>query len=264
MLINGDAKALEWLTCVYLAQDPVGMEELRDPSIDMHTDNQRRFDLPERVVAKIFLFRLIFGGSAFSYAHDPDFSYVSNDPRFWQDCIDKFYDKYRGIAKWHQALMREVQEHGKYTLPTGRTYVYKSYLKQGIPTLPRTKILNYPVQGLGADLMMVARVALWRAMQRQKLNAKLISTVHDSVLVDAPDSEVDTVVGLFFDTWDRLPQRFENLFGVEFNLPCRVEVQKGPVWGKMQNICKTCRSVGFKLKGDGCEFCQNENGDLAL
>lgn len=238
MLINVDAKALEWYAAVYLSQDKVGIEELVDGTIDQHTDNQRRIGLPSRLVAKIFLFRLIFGGSAFSYANDPDFSYISNDQRFWQHAIDKFYEKYRGLEQWHTSLMEEVLTTGRLVMPTGRIYTYEQYLKRGELTYPRTQILNYPVQGLGADLMTIARVSVGRNLTRSTaLNSsvKLISTVHDSLLLDSPSKLVDDTCKLLYNAWDRIPENFEKLFGVKFNLPMRCEIQVGQTWGTMED-----------------------------
>jgi DNA polymerase I-like protein with 3'-5' exonuclease and polymerase domains len=236
MLVNADAKQLEWVTCVYLSRDEVAMEELRNPATDMHSDNQKRLGLPSRLIAKIFLFRLIFGGSAYSYAMDPDFSFVSNDPNFWQEIIDKFYAKYRGLERWHNSILRHVMETGTFVLPTGRTFRYQPYLKNGQMKWPRTTILNYPVQGLGADLMMVARIAVWRSLIREKLESKFVGTVHDSLLIDSPKKELDKVLDIVYSTWDRLPQHFEALFGVEFDLPCRVEVQIGNDWHNMEEV----------------------------
>jgi DNA polymerase I-like protein with 3'-5' exonuclease and polymerase domains len=238
MLINVDAKALEWYAAVYLSQDKVGIEELTDGTVDQHTDNQQRLGLPSRLVAKIFLFRLIFGGSAFSYANDPDFSYISSDQRFWQFAIDKFYDKYRGLEQWHSSLMEEVQTTHRLVMPTGRIYTFEQFSKRGELFFPRTQILNYPVQGLGADLMTIARVFFGRNLSRRReLNSlvKLISTVHDSLLIDSPEECVDEVCKMLYNAWDKIPENFEKLFGCKFNLPMRCEIQVGPTWGTMED-----------------------------
>lgn len=167
---------------------------------------------------------------------DPDFNWISNDPQFWQDIIDKFYDKYRGLQQWHTNIVRSVVETGRYVLPTGRTFRYAPYLKGGQQKWPRTTILNYPVQGLGADLMMVARIALWRSMKRERLQSLFVGTVHDSLLIESPSEEVDKVVNMVYNTWDKLPDHFEALFGIEFDLPCRVEVQVGSNWADMEEV----------------------------
>ena len=57
MLIEADFKALEWLCAVYLSKDKTGYDEIIR-GIDQHSDNQARFRLPSRLVAKTFVFRL--------------------------------------------------------------------------------------------------------------------------------------------------------------------------------------------------------------
>lgn len=62
MIIQCDAKSLEWISYLYISQDPVGIEEwnafLKDPKLrDIHLTNQQDLKLPSRLIAKIFLFR---------------------------------------------------------------------------------------------------------------------------------------------------------------------------------------------------------------
>ena len=89
MLLNADAKALEWVCAAYLSQDKKAIQEIHG-EIDQHTDNQTRFGLPSRLIAKTFVFRLIYGGSAYSYANDPNFKEIGNEA-YWQHVIDEFY-----------------------------------------------------------------------------------------------------------------------------------------------------------------------------
>jgi len=232
MLINCDAKALEWVCALYLSQDKTGMKEYIDGE-DIHTNNQRSFALPTRLNAKTYLFRLIFGGSAYSYAHDPDFTDVSVSEKYWQEVIDKTYRKYEGLGTWHNNLMREVVNTGRLLMPTGRVYTFKK--EQG-KDFPRTQILNYPVQGLGADLMSIARVSLYRRMREANLKSLLVCTVHDSILVDSPKDEVRKICELMFAVFKDIPLNFKRLFGVEFNLPLRCEVSIGQNWGEMNEV----------------------------
>ena len=237
MLIIGDFKSLELNTCFYLSQDPIGIAELSDPSIDLHIDNQHRFGLPEKRVAKFFVFRLIFGGTAHAYCHDPDFSGISNKPDFWQKVIDEFYLKYQGVKRWHDGLLLEAMETGKVTIPTGRSFSYVPYLdRRGNLTWPRTTILNYPVQGLGADLMVIARILMNTELKRQKLTSRMDCTVHDSIRLDGPKEEVIPVAQTFYKVWRNIPKAFEKTFRVPYNVLCRVEVQYGPNWEDMTKL----------------------------
>lgn len=226
MLVNADGKAIEWLCATYLSQDETAIDEIIR-AIDQHTANQERFGLPSRLIAKTFVFRLIYGGQAYSYANDPDFTGVSTSERFWQGVIDEFYNKYSGIAKWHTALMSEASSTGRLRMPTGRFYNFNSTQRGRDLVWPRTKILNYPVQGLAADLIAIARVSFRRRFLSGNFTGKLINTIHDSIVVDVPNSEVLAVCKLFEEVFNDIPMNFKRIFGVDFNLPTRCEVSYG-------------------------------------
>ncbi len=226
MLIQVDAKALEWLVAVWLSQDPVGIQEIRD-NIDQHTDNQKRFGLPTRLIAKTFVFRLIYGGTAYSYANDPDFTDVSRSDKFWQKVIDEFYAKYTGLSKWHTALIQEATTTGMLRMPTGRIFKYHPEERRGDLVWPITTILNYPVQGTGADLMAIVRVSFARRFISSGIKGVLVSTVHDSIIVDVEDIEVERTCRLFHKVFNDLPANIERIFGCKFDLPSRCEVEYG-------------------------------------
>lgn len=236
MLIQGDANALEWRAAAFLSQDQTASKEIWN-NVDQHTDNQQRLGLPSRLIAKTFVFRLIYGGSAFSYANDPDFASVSKSEKYWQGIIDQFYEKYSGLKKWHTNLMREAELNGCVTLPTGRVYRYEPTNRRGELVWPRTTILNYPVQGLGADIMAIARVSLHSRLKRLAIpEVKLVNTVHDSIIIDAPDQYTDQLSRLILDTFEAVPKNFEKLFGVPFNIPMKAEVEFGKDWKNMEKF----------------------------
>jgi DNA polymerase I-like protein with 3'-5' exonuclease and polymerase domains len=236
MLLQADAKALEWVCASYLSQDKTAYDEIWN-NVDQHTDNQNRFGLPSRLIAKTFVFRLIYGGSAYSYANDTNFTDVSNSESFWQNVIDEFYSKYTGLGEWHKKIVATAMKDRKITMPTGRVYNYEPEVKYGKVKWPRTKILNYPVQGLGADLMAIARVSLANRLKNME-KIKLINTVHDSIIVDFDSKVCDniSIVKIVDQCFTDIPLNFKKLFGVEFNLPMRVECQVGPTWGNMEII----------------------------
>lgn len=144
MLINCDFKSLEVVTAAELSDDKILKQELIN-KLDLHALNQDRFKLPDRVTAKRFIFKLLYGATAFGYAQDTDFINVNYTERQWQHVIDEFYDKYQGIGKWHAALLRTVRETGKIEIPSGRFFQFEPILRRGSPAWPLTKIKNYPV-----------------------------------------------------------------------------------------------------------------------
>ena len=218
----------------FLSQDPVLIQEIRDGA-DLHTDNQNRFGLPSRLIAKIFNFRLLYGGSAYSYANDPEFMGISKSDKYWQDVIDAYYDKYRGIKEWHKRLVKEAVEKGKIISPTGREYRFEKY--NG--SIKDTQVKNYIVQGTGADLMALARVSFYNRVKRAQLKeCLLVNTVHDSIVVDCDETTTDIskLITTMHEVFDDLPANFKKMFGVEFNVPMAAEVQIGSNWEDMKVV----------------------------
>jgi DNA polymerase I-like protein with 3'-5' exonuclease and polymerase domains len=227
MIINCDAKALEWVVGSYLSQDKIAIQEIID-KVDQHSLNQKAFGLPSRLIAKIFVFRLMYGGSAYAYANDPDFSSVSSSEKYWQKVIDAFYNKYTGLRDWHIKIVQEAIQNGQLIMPTGRIYKFelgRNY--KGEFKAPETIIKNYPVQGLGADLMSIARISFMKRFRDANINGILVNTVHDSIVCDIMESEVRRTVEIFHSVFNDIPINFNRLFGVEFNLPLACEVSVG-------------------------------------
>jgi DNA polymerase I-like protein with 3'-5' exonuclease and polymerase domains len=233
VIVNADFKALEWVCAVYLSKDEVGYREILD-GVDQHAQNIVLLNLPHRDVAKRFVFRLIYGGGAYSYANDPMFKEVSQSEEFWQEVIDKWYGKYHGVHSWHEGLVMEAMSTGRVAIPTGRVFTFQP--ENG--KWPRTQILNYPVQGLGADLMVIARNLLWREL-RDRPGVLFVCTVHDSIVLDVEDHLVPEVAQIIYKVWKAIPTEFEKWFGLPFDLPCKVEVTAGHDWKNQQEI-KEC------------------------
>lgn len=241
MLVNADFKGLEVLCAFYLSNDPVGKAELLADA-DFHSDNQKTLGLPSRLIAKIFIFRLLFGGSAFAYANDADFESVKGDQKFWQAVIDKFYAKYRGIHAWHDSLMEQAMLTGKVVIPTGRIFTFQPETKnaQSGSVWPRTTILNYPVQGFGADLMVIARLLCHERVRRLNHGRKdpilPVCTVHDSIVYDCPNDVVNDLCYEISMAWKEIPKEFNKWFQVALDLPCKVEIQVGHDWHNMEEV----------------------------
>jgi DNA polymerase I-like protein with 3'-5' exonuclease and polymerase domains len=118
-------------------------------------------------------------------------------------------------------------------MPTGREYFFTPIVPG---KWPETQIKNFPVQGFGADIMAVIRVAFYKRFLKKGIQGKLISSVHDSIVVDAPPSAKDQIVQLFNEVFNDGPQLFEQWFGTPFTLPLRCEVSVGPNMLELKEI----------------------------
>lgn len=238
ILVNCDVKGLEVVVAAELSGDETLKREVRD-RLDFHQLNQDRFGLPSRVVAKRFKFKLLYGATAFGYAHDSDFTEVSTSERYWQGIIDEYYDKYRGIRKWHNALIDFAKRNGHLEIPSGRIFPIVPNWQKKEPW-PLTVIKNYPVQGFGADLVMLARLQAASLLRKHGgLSALLISTIHDSIVADCPDDEVEIVGRILNDAVEAVPELCRKTFGYDFSLPMTAEVQFGPNKKDMKELTFT-------------------------
>lgn len=223
MIVNCDVKGLEVVCAAWLSQDKVLIQELLD-GVDIHGSNQEAFGLPERVVAKVLKFRILYGGTEHGFVKDPDFTRVSTNKRFWANVIEKYYDKYKGIARWHNQIVQEVGRTGQLTSPLGRVFKYK---RGHEGRLPEAAIKNYIVQGSGADIVAIARVSLYKRWKNAGIKGLLVNTVHDSIVFDIESSELDSVVKLINGVFRDLPDNINRIFNCGFNLPIECEIEVG-------------------------------------
>lgn len=221
MIISADVKGLEVACAAFLSQDEVLIDELLR-GVDIHGENQKAFGFAERVNAKRFKFKMIYGGSAPGFAKDPDFRFLKWNQKKWGNVIEEYYTKYRGIRKWHNALVDGVVYTGIYESVSGRIYDYSELLKEPdwyyVP-----KIKNYPVQGLGADLVQIARISLFRRLLDHPEYGVLVNTIHDSIIIDTPESMCYNIIDLVNNVFKDLPDNLNRLWKTEWNIPITVE-----------------------------------------
>lgn len=249
MLLKVDAAQLEWRVKVFLAQDRVGMDEIVEMEagrFDIHTDNQEKFNLPSRVIAKNFVYQAIFQdafgdrgfhGAASGFAAKADFQHVfpgskKKAQEQWYGVVETFFNKYKGIHEHSKYLIREATEKGRIEVPSGRFWTFKPEVGyDGNLAWPITKILNYPIQGFSADLVQVARLNLWKETEAARLGQTvlLVNTVHDDIEADVdnnPEVVYNTCIAME-QAFHRIPEQFKKLYGSEINVPMAGEVKFG-------------------------------------
>lgn len=233
-------KSLENVVAAELSHDKVMMQEIKEKQ-DLHSNNQKAFDLPSRLVAKVLVFRILYGGGAYSFANDPDFTATSTSVKYWEKAIEAFYTKYTGIKDWHEQLIHTAQQTGKLEIPSGRFFPIVPLVNKwnGSMDWPITVIKNYPVQGFGADLVMLARLEASKRLKAWGGPYVLVSTIHDSIVVDCPSDCVVSVGRILSDSIEAVPTLCKQVFGYDFSLPLTSEVQYGPNKKEMVDLVLT-------------------------
>lgn len=227
MLLQCDASQLEWRTALELSQDWVGINEILKGE-DTHANNEKAFNLPSRLIAKIFLFRTIFRGSGWAFANDPDFMHVSTNPAFWDNLNEAFYKKYKGLNQTHHDWKDLVMAGKPIEGPFGRSWKIEIPRKYGELVIPWSTLSNYPVQGTGADIMMLARLSAHRRIKEAEIPCDFLSTVHDSIVVDTQEKYLEPLCIIFDEVFRDLPKNIKKLFDYDWVTPMACESKYGP------------------------------------
>lgn len=242
MLISCDGSALEWRTILELSRDAVGIKEVLD-KLDTHSINQETFKLPSRLIAKTYLFRTIFNrGRGYAFTVDPNFMHVSTSVEYWDEIGRKFYEKYNGINKCHLRWGEQVAQGKPIIGPMGRFWpIDMGRDQQGELYIPWNVLTNYPVQGTGADVMMLARVSFWNRLKKKQYfrEVKLVSTVHDSIVVDSPKEYTQDIANLFYEVFPDIPKNIKKIFAYDWIVPLDCEVKCGKNLKEMDKILKS-------------------------
>lgn len=239
MLVQCDASQLEWRTILELSRDEVGIKEVFEGQ-DTHALNQIALALPSRLISKIFLFRTIFRGSGWSFANDPDFMHVSSSPKFWDKKNSDFFEKYKGIDNCHKTWAQMVVDGKPLEGPCGRTWTVT--LKRndyGDLKIPWTVLSNYPVQGTGADIMMLVRIMAYKRIKANELlrdKVVFVSTVHDSIVVDVPSYLIQPVVDIFHSCFADLKTTLWKNFKYDWVVPMTCECKIGMNMKDMKKV----------------------------
>jgi DNA polymerase I-like protein with 3'-5' exonuclease and polymerase domains len=227
VIVNVDAANLEWRTMINITNDKTAYQEV-DGGLDFHTDNQQRFDLPSRLIAKVFLFRWIYLGQAFAYANDPDFSF--GNAKFWDGIIQQFNEKYSAISGWHRDCVNHVMRHKIYESPiSGRQYKFEPREKRGELVFNDSEIVNLPNQGLGADIMALIRVMMYEQLKEMDLldRIKPLLTVHDSVTFECPKELLGILRDVMHSAFSGVRERWNSLYDSELFVPIGYEATVG-------------------------------------
>jgi DNA polymerase-1 len=147
------------------------------------TSEQRRY-------AKVINFGLIYGMSAFGLAGN-----LGIDRAAAQSYMDRYFARYPGVAAYMERTRNEAREQGWVETVFGRRLWLPDIrsANQSRRQGAERQAINAPMQGTAADLIKLAMIAVQGWIERERLAAKLIMQVHDELVLEVPEAELDAV-----------------------------------------------------------------------
>ncbi len=184
--------------------------EVFEESLEDVTSDQRR-------IAKVINFGLIYGMSAFGLAKT-----LGIDRQSARNYMDRYFDRYRKVYSFMQATRQKANEQGYVTTWFGRKLEVPDLKAPGArKAYAERAAINAPVQGTAADLIKLAMIAVENWIDQEKLKTKLILQVHDELVLEVPNEEVDIVK-------EKLPQLMGSV--TRFSIPIVADVGVGDSW----------------------------------
>lgn len=224
-IISADYSQIELRIMAHIAQD-AGLLQAFAAGEDIHRATAAEvFGVPleavdneQRRYAKIINFGLIYGMSEFGLA-----SQLGIERAAARAYMDRYFARYPSVADYMQRTREAAKKNGYVETVFGR----RLWLPEiNSPNGNRRQgaeraAINAPMQGTAADIIKLAMLAVRDWLVREKLHSKLIMQVHDELVLEVPDGEIDMIK-------HELPKLMGGV--AQLDVPLLVETGVGPNW----------------------------------
>lgn len=226
LLLAADYSQIELRLLAHYSKDPLLVEAFRRGD-DIHTLTASQvFGVPPLMVtadhrrqAKVVNFGIVYGLSAFGLSQN-----LGIEPSEAKKFIEAYFEKYHGVRKLIDRTLDETRREGRVRTLFGRVRPIpdinsKNFNLRGFAE--RTAV-NTPLQGTAADLIKLAMIRIDAMIRERGLQSKMTLQVHDELVFDVPENEVDEMRSLVRD-------QMENVHP-PLSVPLMVEVGVGKNW----------------------------------
>ena len=225
LLADADYSQIELRVLSHIADDNEMIKAFND-EVDIHTVTASQvFNMPIELVtplmrsrAKAVNFGIVYGIGAFSLAKDIGVTRKEAD-----DYIKGYLRHYAGVDKYMETVSADAKEKGYVSTLWGRRrYLPELNSSNGMLRAFGERVArNMPIQGTAADIIKIAMVRVYNRLKDENMEAKLILQVHDELIVEAPEAEIEKAAKI-------LSEEMENACQMKVRL--RADVNIGRTW----------------------------------
>ena len=224
-MLSADYSQIELRIMAALSGDPAMCEAFREGR-DIHTETAARvYGIPRdqvdavmRRAAKTVNFGIIYGISAFGL------SQRLGCPRSEAaTLIENYFIQFPVVKSFMEDLVHKAEQAGYAETLLGRRRMIPEInsANKTIKSAAERTAINTPIQGTAADIIKLAMVHVWQRLRDEKLQARLLLQVHDELIVEAPENEVEQVKRILKEEMEQV---------VSYSVPLTAEVGTGKTW----------------------------------
>ena len=224
-LISADYSQLELRILAHITKDPRMLEAFKNNE-DIHAQTARLVfgavtekEMKEkRRLAKIVNFGIAYAVEAFGLSQRVGISRAEA-----KQVIADYFETYKGIREYMDRTPVEAREKGYITSLFGRRRFFPSINDRNFAVRSRAEreAINMPIQGTASDIVKIAMIRVANALKAEKLETKMIMQVHDELLFESPESEIDAAKVLI---------KREMEAAATLDVPIIVEIGVGDNW----------------------------------
>ncbi len=227
VLISADYSQVELRVLAHMSGDKILIDAFSQGE-DIHRRTASElFGVPPLLVtpdqrrdAKAINFGIVYGMGAFRLASELGIPRPQA-----QEYLQTFHERYAGVRRFHENCIKQAHAEGCAVTLYGRRRPIpemRSSSKRDVAQGERIAI-NTPVQGSAADILKMAMVSLQDRLDRDHPNVRLLLTVHDELVLEAPEAELGA-------TLTAVREAMEG--AVQLRVPLVVDVGHGAHWGQ--------------------------------
>ncbi len=225
VIVSADYSQIELRIMAHLSQDEgllkafaAGEDIHRATAAEIFGVDREAVSSEQRRYAKVINFGLIYGMSAFGLAQN-----LNIERSAAASYIERYFARYPGVREYMQNTREEAKAKGYVETYFGRRlWVPEINSPNGMRRAGAERAaINAPMQGTAADLIKLAMIAVQGWLEKEKLKAKLIMQVHDELVLEVPETELDLIK-------KNLPQLMQGV--ASLNVPLLVEMGVGVNW----------------------------------
>ncbi|HEX2268344.1 MAG TPA: DNA polymerase I [Pyrinomonadaceae bacterium] len=223
--ISADYSQLELRLLAHITQDPVMLEAFQKGE-DIHARTARLVfgaktdaELKEaRRFAKIVNFAIAYAIEPWGLSQR-----VGISRQEAKKVIEDYYNTYKGVRRYMEEVPVRARQHGYVRSIYGRIRPLAGITDRNanIRKAAEREAINMPIQGTASDIVKIAMLHVDEEFKRNGLQAKLLMQVHDELLVEVPENEVDKVTEIL---------KHEMETAVELDVPLVADVGVGDNW----------------------------------
>lgn len=145
---------------------------------------------------------------------------------------ERFFDTYPELIHWHEHQRGLAQQYRQVSSPLGRVRHLPDILSQDkdVRSEAERQAINSPVQSMASDLMLSSLITLHSQMRRTG-QARIVGTVHDSILFEVREGYVDRWCRRIKDTMEDM-DRVKRDFKCDITVPIIADVEVGTHWSE--------------------------------